>query len=152
MDQKNSETQVLEEKTFTPEQLKQALWDWDDVMHRALLQSRYVLLGDTARAAKDDTLLEKAPLEVGIFKRYLTPEVRSIFTPEALRDIAVPIIVTEFNDDHILLTFRGVPIHVKIIHRRYEFFENLDQVIYAFEDFQIANPFEKYYKARYIIK
>jgi hypothetical protein len=148
MDTKTSEV----ERVFTPEELKQALWDWDDVMHRALLQSKYVLLGDTARAAKDDTFLTKVPLEVGIFKRYMTPEVVSLFTPEALRDVAVPITVQEINDKQILLTFRGVPVKVTIIHRKYQMFENPDQVIYAYEDFQVANPFEKYWKARYIVQ
>lgn len=149
METKNSEAET---KTFSPEQLKQTLWDWDDVMHRALLQSRYVLLGETGRAAKDDKPLEKAPLEVGIFKNDFTPEVRSLFTAAALRDVAVPIIVNEIDDKHIDLTFRGVPVKVKIIQRKYEFFKNLDQVIYAYEDFQVANPFESYFKARYIIQ
>ena len=56
------------------DQLKQALLELDDLMHRTLMQEYYILLKDTARALVEYLFLPQV-LEAGLERRYLTKEV-----------------------------------------------------------------------------
>ena len=58
----------------------------------------------------------------------------------------------EISNDLIKYTYNGVPIECKIIHQRYPWFRYPNAIGYNYDDFKTPNPFDKYYKARFIVK
>src|SRR3990167_2880955 len=56
---------------FSQEQLEATLLDCFDLMGRALLDSLFLVLGDTARCLKEDKLLEGNGIDIGIEDRYV---------------------------------------------------------------------------------
>lgn len=46
----------------------------------------------------------------------------------------------------------GVPIYITIINRKYKFFENADITFWGVTEFMMPNPFDDYWKARYLVK
>jgi len=113
-------------------------------MHRCLTQSVYLSLGDVGKAIKENVEFNGKELEFGLERRYVTKEV--LFT---LKSFSLP--DTEFTDDGFSYEFGGVPIKVKFIKQNYKFFEHPDKLVYYGGEFQIPNPFDRYYKARWII-
>ena len=132
----------MSENNFTAEQLEKALLNVDDLFDRCLLGEKYFLLGDTGMSAHTNTPLF-GRIEVGIEDRYLTPEVRS-----TIKDYAG----AEEVDGKINYAFEGVPVEIKVIKRKYKFLENPEPVIYGFEDYQLPNPYDRYFTARYLLK
>lgn len=117
-----------------------------DDMDSALVPG--ILLGDMVYQIKEwkrDGFSEYAlvdKVEWGLPKRYLTAEVKSLFETWGYRKV----------DGGYEYEVQGVPVKLKIIERRYKFFENPDQVFYGVDEFRIPNPYQKYLKSRYIIK
>jgi len=126
------------------EQLHNALLQVDDLFSRCVLHDIYLVLKNTARAVFDDTDLTGDGIDVGIEKRFLTKEVVS-----AINTILPGI---ELEDEGFEYSNEGVPIRVKFIQRPYYFFKNPEQKIYYAEEFQVANPFENYWKSRNLVK
>ena len=135
-----------EPKEFSREELDNALIDLDDLMHRTLLQDQYVLLKDSAKALYDGVWLYGDGIDIGIEYKYLTKEVMT-----TINEYFIPR-TTEINDNGFEFKIGDVPIRVKFIHRKYDFFKYFDRRMYGPEDYQIPNNFEKYYKAKGIIK
>lgn len=125
------------------DQLKQALLELDDLMHRTTMQEQYILLGETARALVEQLFLPQV-LEAGLERRYLTKEVLTTFDqycPEKK--------VTAKGIEFVL---NGVLIKFQFIEKKYEFFKYPQRIIYGPEDYQVPNQWDKYWKARHIIK
>ena len=119
----------------------------------------YMLLGDTAKGAKEGKLYGDK-IEIGILKKHLTPDlfshIKTHIEYEVDRGRSK---YAEINDNLIKYTYKEnrhnlvvVPIEFKIIYRNYQFFKHPDHVIYNYDEFSIPNPLEKYLKARYIIR
>lgn len=121
---------------------------------------------DTARGIKDQNLTTDK-ITGAIHKRHLQPEVRSaIKTQLDYWQESHVIDSYEFTDNVIrwgfnkIITEKGdtlkfnkpIPVEFKILTRRYNFFEHPDPVTYNYDDYKLANPFEKYWKARFIVQ
>ena len=107
---------------------------------------------ETARGIKDQNLTTDK-ITGAIHIRNLQAEVKSAIKTQLDywqdRKISEPYTM---NDDVISWTYNGVPVEIKILKRRYNFFENYDPVTYNYDDFKLANPFEKYWKARFLLQ
>ena len=141
---KGSESETIKDvKNFTHMELENALRNVDDLFARCVLDTKYFLLGDTAKAAKENGFLSGPCIEVGIEDRYLTPEVRS--TLKQFGHVDNP-------GDNWEYEVAGVPVKVKVIHNKYDFFKHPDIKYWAYDDYQLPNPFDTYYKSRFLIK
>lgn len=124
-----------------------ALRDLTDLVEKAMLP--YILLGDAARQMKDGcdgfsgNTLKVDKIEWAMFERNLTPEVKSLFTTWGFEP---------WDDKGFKYEIQGVPVFVRVITRNYKFFNLPDMVYYGPDMYKIANPFEKWWKARYIVK
>lgn len=125
------------------DQLKQALLELDDLMHRTLMQEQYLLLKDTARALVEQLFLPQV-LEAGLERRYITKEVMTTF------DMYCPEMKKTPNGIEFVLN--GVLVKFQFIERKYEFLKYPQRIIYGPEDYQVPNQFDKYWKARHIIR
>jgi hypothetical protein len=119
-----------------------ALMHVQDIMDRIGIP--YILLGDVVKGiTKNNSLVDVNSIEVGIEQRYLIPEVISSLKT-LMGDIK-----TENGYGYV---FDKIPVDIKIIKRRYRFFEHPDVVIYRRQDYRIPNPIDDYLKARWIIR
>ena len=144
------EDKVLKNKNLmngvelSSEKLDDAFFDAYDLMSRCLLQSIFLVLGDTGRALDEKRIITGDGVYIGIPKRYLTKEVKSTlrtFHPES-----------EITEQGMTYTHFGVPVNIKFINNNYKFFQHPESVFYAAENFQIPNPFNKYFRARMIVR
>lgn len=114
-----------------------------------------MLLGRCAEdVVKSNTLWPNAVgIELGAEKKYFTQEVLS-----TLRTVAAGVDmnygIKEFVMDDYGCTWQyyHVPISLQIIHRKYSFFQNLDFAWYKAEEYKVPNPFQTYWKSRFLIK
>lgn len=132
----------LKTNGLSPSQLDRAL-DWaEDTLTRA--QIPFLLLGETLRSIRETGQLAGDKIELGIRRRYLTHSTKGMFRllePQA-----------EIIDGYIRFEHNGVPIEIKVITKDYYFFRNPNRVFYGVSDYMTPNPWDKYYKARFIIK
>ena len=133
-----------EHSKLTQEQLDKALLDSFDLMQRCLLDNNYIVLGQAAKCIKEGRGLDCDKLEFGIEKRYVTPEVLSTLKEWVKGG--------QFVDKGFSYVFEGVLVQFKFISRNYHFFKNLDTRIHTPEWYKIANPFENYWKSRFLIR
>lgn len=133
--------------SIDPLKVGAALRDLYDVTEMALLP--YILLGDAAKQLNDGVdgfeknLLQVDRLEWGMFQRNLTPEVESLFRTWNFEP---------WEDKGFKYEFEGVEIYVHVISRDYKFFQMPDMKYYGPDMFKIANPFNKYWPLRHMIK
>ena len=132
------------EHKLPQDKLDHALLDAFDLMQRCLLDTTFIVLGDAAKCIKEKRGLDCNKLEFGIEKRYVTTEVLS-----TLKDWVKG---GQFVDNGFSYVFEGVPVRFKYITRRYRFFKDLDTMLHMPEFYKIANPFNSYWKARYLIQ
>ena len=135
-------------KDFNSDQLNDALRALWDLMEFYIWHPHL----DTAKGIKEQNL-QGNRISALIHERFLTKEVRSAIKTQLDywqdRKISAPY---EWTDNSIKWTYKDVPIELKIMHRRYNFFNNPDSVNYNFDDYKLANPFSKYWKARFIVR
>lgn len=127
--------------SFKPDELNRALLDIDDMMGRAM--ANYLVLGETAKNIKEEKQIQGDKIEVGLEERYLTREVKSLFNTYQ---------GVEMTDKGFSYLFGEVPIEVKFITRRYKFFKNPDSKFYLAGEYRIPNPFENYWKSRFLVR
>lgn len=132
--------------SFPTEALEKALRDVEDLMDSCVLSPNYILLGDTALAVWEKRGLSGDGIDVGLPTRYATAETRStIKTTLANQGV-------EVGENGFTYLVDNVPVRVKLIHRKYRFFDHLDGVLYNFGDYQLPNPFELYWKSRFLVQ
>ena len=129
-------------KEFTHEQLDKALFNVEDIFGRAMCP--FLLLGQTAKDVVEELYLSGNHVEVGVEERYLTKGVRSTLKTY-IKNI-------EFKDEGFVYEVEGVPVKVKFIKKRYPFFKYPDSYFYLAGDYKLPNPFESYWKARFLIR
>lgn len=130
--------------SFNSEQLEKALLELDDMMHRMAVSEDYILLRQTAKDIKEGNLLSGERVDAGLEERY--------FTPEALSTIHTYYPGVEEQEHEFKIEFSGVPVYLKRIKKKYSFFKHLDRAIYGPEEYQLPNPFDKYWSSRYLIQ
>lgn len=128
---------------FSDEQLRESLRDVEDIFDRAV--APMILLKETARSLKETGELSGDKITVGITISQLTPEVRSTFV------MYKPDIV-ETDKEFTYTSPQGMPIVITKIKQKYGFFAQPDITYYWGEDYKIPNPFDRYWKARFIVK
>lgn len=129
---------------FKAEALNKALVNFEDIMERCLI-NKWLVLGETARSIKDEVNLEGNGIDVAIKDLQATHEVISNFRTYTKAEPA---------EDGFTYFVDEVPVRVKFLHRKYKFFEYPDQKLYQPVSgfYMLPNPFEKYWKARFLIK
>mgnify|MGYP001619764526 CR=1 FL=1 len=125
------------------DKLDRAMLDAYDLMQRCLLDTTFIALGDTALCLKEGRALDCSQLEFGIVKKEITPVVLS-----TLKDWVKGV----FDNNGFSYTFEGVPVSFTYITRNYHFFKYPDVKLYMPEFYRIANPFNNYWKARYLVR
>ena len=133
---------------FSDHDLMLALYDIQDILERAMCP--YLILGDTARSIVDKGRLEGDGIYVGVEKKSLNKMALStiqfylsgVRTPRTL----------EIREDGFDYIWNDVPVHVKFIGRKYKFFKNPDFKFYMANNYNIPNPFETYWKSRFIVR
>ena len=139
---KSSEV-LMNTVSFSQAELERALLEFHDLMARCLLQDEFIVLKDSAKALREQRGLDGNGVDVGVKKKDLNQGVMNTLKEYATKDI---------QDDGFTWHFDNVPVRVKFITRNYSFFQNLDLAWNGPEVYKIPNPFEKYYKARFLIR
>ena len=124
-------------------QMDKALRDVHDLFERCLIPTNWLLLGETARDIKEGFDLRSDKITVGVSQKYLTEYVMSTLK-YYVKD--------EFTDKGFTYVVDGVPIEVKFIKRKYQWFTNPDFRFHMGDTFFLPNPFDKYWKARFIVQ
>ena len=134
-----------EKLVFTGEQINKALFWIDDTLDRS--QIPYLLGGDLARQLFDNDDAGKEiiadKIELITHERYVTKDTFGLLKT------FIPWLEL---DKKILLEYEGVPIEIKVLKRKYKFFSNPDLRFYMRDEYQVPNPFNNYWKARFIIQ
>ena len=153
-------------KKVLGELIIKALRDLDDVMGRCSgsLDRSYLLLGELGKLAKEDyhidprEKIEIDKVEVGIEKRYLTPEALSTlqsYLPLHARFDGEPMgegeLLKERGLNLGISYFNHLPIEVKVINKKWGFFKFPETKFWMYDDYQLPNPWDKYWKARFLI-
>jgi hypothetical protein len=113
-----------------------------DTLEGLMLIGHYTLLGDAARAVKLGDYTPIGRIEVGLQTNRLTPEVK-----QALKEWRY--VETENGWEQL---FMNVLIIFKEVKRKYEFFQQPDTQYFDVDEYRIPNPFDKYWKARFLVQ
>lgn len=152
---------------FTSQQLEEALYALWAMMDTYWFE--WYVTHDTAKALRDKQPLNGDKITGAIHKRHVNKEFKNVIKKylddwkrgPATGDkgtIDAKIDDYVFDDKQISFTYKNVPIELKILDRRYKFFNNPDIVFYEYggrqmsDDFRLANPFDKYWPARFIVR
>ena len=127
---------------FSDPDLLKALHSIEDLMDQLL--TPYFLHKKTAECVKHNKLLEGDGIDVLIRDKSVTQYVEDIlkgygFEPNKLKE------GFEYKVGE-------VPVRVKVYSCNYHFFKYPDHVVYQFGTYQLANPFDVYWKSRYLIR
>lgn len=126
---------------YTSQELESALFYVEELMER--IQAPYVLLNKTAYQVKNNEWLQGDEITIGIQKNHFGPYTKQLF------NIVEPEV--DVTEDDIYITNHGAPIHIRIIHKKFEFFKNPDVVFYNYAQYLLPNPFNKYWKVKQLV-
>lgn len=124
---------------FSHGELETALLDVDDLMLRCTISEDYLVIGITGKCIKEDRRLEGDGIDVGVLRKDLNA---------GREDIMGQITRQEFVDSVLTYKVGNVPVRVRILPNGYDFFKYKDLKVYSYEDFQLPNPFDEYWKVR----
>lgn len=142
---------MTDTKTLDPNKVNEVLSFIEDIFDRC--QIPLIALKETGKQMRENqkdinSKLELTCIELGVQRRYMTqsgkPMLEGLFNMYHVNP--------EWNDSLIRFTKDEVPVFIKIIERKYGFFQNLERIFYRTMEFDIANPFDNYWKARHIVK
>ena len=105
-------------------------------------QIPYMVLGKTGEQILEDKELE-GKIEIGVLDKNFGETTRRIFKT-FLPDVHLGSVINIEKD--------GVPIEIKIIKKHYKFFQNPDNVFYTADEYNIPNPWHKYWGVRNLIQ
>lgn len=132
-----------EKVPFTSEQITEALYYLEDLMDRAGLP--FFLLEGAAKQVHDDlAYLSLNQIDAGIEEKNVRDSGKKMLK------LVLPSI--QIDQNTISFDYGGVPIVLWIVHKKWKFFQNPDTVFYGTVNFQVPNPFENYWKSRFLIK
>ena len=135
-------------KQCSSQQLQMALMHIFDMFDAAHVQ--FVVLGDLAKCLHDKSIevfdpdLKADKVIIGVkegeLSEYAISTMKSFYSDELKKE-----------DYGWSMSFENVPIQIKVIKKKFKFMERPDVRTLATEGFNIPNPFESYWKARYFI-
>lgn len=134
--------QAVTKEKFTQEELIESLDSVRQLFERCMLEDNFILLGNTAKAVKDNLPLPNE-LEVGIEQRYVSRQVINVFKEFATQNV---------GESGFTYKKNKIPIKVKFIKKKYNFFKYPDKQLYGYDNYLIPNPFDKYYQSRFLVK
>ena len=142
---KTTTTLNSSKKFLEPDKLAEALMAADEILERC--QLNYFLMDELAwQVVKNYQFLKLEEITFGVQRKNWTEVSRSLLRSIKPKDLLI-------EQDSIGFTMDNkVPVTIWIINKRYEFFQRPDMVWYLYSEFKIPNPFEKYWKVRYLIK
>ena len=127
--------------SFSEDELHKALMFIEDIMERAVVH--YMVMRDTAYSIYHEEKLKGREITVGILKKNITKEVLWTFET-LLKDIRI-------TERGFIYLYGKIPIVVKFINKHYKFFDCPNFKYYRVGQYEIANPFEKYWNMRYFV-
>lgn len=136
---------------YSSKDLVNALLLITDLLERSPLE--YLLLRETAKQAIEQhhvplPELDVDCLEIGITKPHFTEDGSRML--KTLLDVNK--IEYHWLPPMIRCSIKGVPIHIQVLQRRYGFLQNPTKIFFAVTEMQVPNPFDRYYKAKYIVR
>ena len=152
---------------FTPQQLEEALYALWAMMDTYWFE--WYVTHDTAKALHDKQPLYGDKITGAMHKRHVNDTFKSVIkkyldnwkrSPASGDKMTVDATIPDyvFNDKEISFTYKGVPVELKILSYRYDFFKNPDIVYYEYggrqmaDDFRVGNSFDTYWSARNFIR
>jgi hypothetical protein len=140
---------------FQPTQLESALFNATDILQRCMLP--FILLKDTAYDVHvgPEVMGISDGVYVGVQKAEMTPEawstLRTFAKNSTLKFLSM---MDDYKETERGFEWKcnGVPIYVQIIKKNYTFFKRPDLKLFRLEEYRIPNPFDNYWKARFIIR
>ena len=131
-------------KTFSDQELREALFDVALLMERALVP--FFVLGKTGRHLfkYEENLDGDDEIRVGVRKAELRRE--AIVTIEQFKP---DMVVSEFQMSY---SFNDIPVIIDIIHTDYAVLKHPDTRYYYTEEFKIPNPWDQYWERREYMK
>lgn len=143
---KTTTTLRSSKKYFDHQQVFEALQATDEILERC--QLNYFLLENLAEQIYLNVPFFKNIEEItlGIQRKDWTEVSKSLIRSVHLKDLMIEEDAIEFKNPN------GVPTVIWIINKRYEFFQRPDLVWHSYTQFRVPNPFEKYWKVRFLIK
>jgi len=111
---------------------------------------------ETGKAIRDGRLLSGDRISIGLQKKYLSYSTMSTLI-NYMRDKCERGNSDTFTfdpDDQRLISFEheGVPIDIHIIEKKWKFLHSPEAVMYNFDYFILPNPYEAYYKSRFLFR
>jgi hypothetical protein len=113
-----------------------------DTLEGLMLVSHYNLLGDASNAVRFEDYTPFKTLEVGIQTKRLTPEVK-----QSLKEWGYQTTDKGWEQEKF-----NTQILFKEIKRNYQFFQNPDTRIFDVDEYKIPNPFDTYWKSRFLVQ
>lgn len=135
--QETTSTNGEQSKSFSHGELEAALLDVDDVMLRCTISEDYLVIGLTGKCIKEDKRLEGDGIDVGVLNKDLNA---------GRKDIMRQITGQEFIDGLLTYKVGNVPVRVHVLPNDKDFFRYKDLKVYSYEDFQLPNSFDEYWK------
>lgn len=129
---------------FTHEQLRDALFNAEDIFDRAM--ATFYVLGETARhiVKNEEDLTGDSEVHLGVRKNQLTKE-----TLVVLHDWIPDLEESEYQLNYV---FQGVPVIIDIIHGDYEVLKNPNPLFYKVSQYFVPNPWTLYWNQHEYIK
>lgn len=148
----NGQANMTETKVFTTDQLNEALYHLVDVCDRCLIP--YLLLDETARSIIQDNRLQGERVSIGVRTGDMTEGAKSTLKTLASPTYDIRLGMDNFEglENGYSWTFRGIPIIIQVIKRNYGFITNPDYTFYMGEQYNVPNPWDKYWKTRSLVK
>ena len=128
---------------FSHDKLYPAFTTVEDLMDRLL--TPYFLHMKTAEDVKNNRLLEGDGIDVMIRDKSITQYVEDILKDEMN-------LMPEQIRNGFEYKVGEIPVRVKVYSRNYHFFKYPNHVVYQFGTYQLANPWDVYWKARGLIR
>ena len=129
---------------FTHEELNKTLMDFEDLAARCFIQFFPRLI--TADCVKHQKLLQGDAIYVGVSIK----EMRTRYVYETIAQYLNK--GKEEVQENFEYFVGKVPVRVQVYKKNYEFFQYPDRTIYYYGDYLLPNPFDKYWKARFLVK
>jgi hypothetical protein len=146
MDRKRIE-EAQKEGKFDSVDINRALNDVYDIQERALIQ--FILLGDAAKACKENKQPVTDMIELALPKSVLTYEVRSLFKTWNFTQTSYGY---TYNFTPELKWTTKIPVRIYVYANKFKLFDNPNRVWGTTEGFNIPNPFPAYWEMRHLIK
>lgn len=141
------EAQKAAKGKFDPVDVEKALNDVYDVEERALIQ--FILLGDAAKACRENKQAFVDCIELAMPASALTKEVKGYFKTWNFEER--PYGYEYFFSPPVKWEVK-IPVRIYVYKEKFKLFDNPNRVWGTTEGFNIPNPFDSYWKARHFIR